>query len=199
MGTTTHGIRYPDGTTKAVKLGEELATMAGDLDAYIYENAVEGPVGLTGAQGLAGTNANPADTAVASYISTTGTSETQTAADARYLTQTEAESRYSAVSGTVTLSTGVTSEFVSLTRTGNIVSLFISNATRSAAWSNAAQVASIPAGFRPPFGAPVMVLNGSTGDGRSGSVTGSGALLIFGETGAGSSGRVSCNGSWPVV
>jgi len=39
---------------------------------------------VRGGQGLPGTNANPADTAVAGYVSTTGTSLTQTALDARY-------------------------------------------------------------------------------------------------------------------
>lgn len=44
----------------------------------------QGIQGEPGPQGLPGVNAVPADTAVAGYISTTGTSETQTAADARY-------------------------------------------------------------------------------------------------------------------
>jgi len=101
--------------------------------------------------------------------------------------------------GTVTLSSGVTSEFASLTRTGNIVSLFISNAQRTAAWTNAVEVANIPIGFRPAFGAPITTLNGATGTGRSGSVTSSGGLLAFGETGSGSAGRLSFNGSWPVA
>jgi hypothetical protein len=59
-GTTTRGIRYPDGTTKALNLGPELAIMAGDLDAYIFANAVPGatggvgPTGATGPQGPSG-------------------------------------------------------------------------------------------------------------------------------------------------
>lgn len=40
-GTTTHGIRYPDGSTKAVNLGSELATMAADIDAYITSAVAE--------------------------------------------------------------------------------------------------------------------------------------------------------------
>ena len=33
--TTTHGIRYPDRTTRVNDLGSELATMAQDIDEYI--------------------------------------------------------------------------------------------------------------------------------------------------------------------
>ena len=45
---------------------------------------LRGTEGEMGPQGLPGVNAVPADTAVAGYLSTTGASETQTAADARY-------------------------------------------------------------------------------------------------------------------
>ncbi len=45
---------------------------------------LRGPRGFQGIQGLPGVNATPADEAVAGYISTGGTSATQSAADARY-------------------------------------------------------------------------------------------------------------------
>lgn len=60
----------------------------------------KGDRGPVGAQGLPGTNAVPADAAVADYISTSGSSATQTAADARYTKANETMvpvTRYGAV------------------------------------------------------------------------------------------------------
>lgn len=36
-GTTAHGIRHPDGSTKAKNLGPELERMADDIDALMFE------------------------------------------------------------------------------------------------------------------------------------------------------------------
>ncbi len=41
-GTTAHGIRHPDGSTKARDLGPELERMADDLDGLIFEGL--GPI-----------------------------------------------------------------------------------------------------------------------------------------------------------
>lgn len=60
----------------------------------------KGDRGPVGAQGIAGTNGVPADAAVADYISTAGSSATQTAADARYTKANETMvpvTRYGAV------------------------------------------------------------------------------------------------------
>lgn len=51
---------------------------------------LKGPIGPIGPQGLPGTNAVPADSAVAGYISTTGSSSTKTALEARYRTTVRA-------------------------------------------------------------------------------------------------------------
>ena len=49
-----------------------------------YIGNIRGPIGADGPQGLPGTNATPADAAVAGYISTAGTSDTKTALQAGY-------------------------------------------------------------------------------------------------------------------
>lgn len=197
-GTTFRGIRYPDGASKAVNLGAELKTMADDIDTYLFFHAVPGAPGAPGApgtpgapgaQGIPSPLAVANDDTTAGLVSTTGTSATQRALDARY-------GRRTAPPPSPAVSPGWAVDGVSAVIVGGVATVSLVLNKGAGTLVNYDLAVTLPEAYRPPI---VNIVPAHAGvDAGVARVYPSGAVMLFALAGT-NVGQVIVAGSWAVA